>query len=76
MIAAGHTVTLYVDHAYGATVHLKLRQERMPGMVTGFLVRSTGLVYLIAWGDGSESSHFDVELTDSFTPDFETTTGN
>jgi hypothetical protein len=52
-------------------VYLKLAQERLPGMVVGFLLRSTGVVYLIAWGDTSESSHYGFELTDTWEPSFD-----
>ena len=66
-------LTLNLEFPMGSTVYLRLRQERMAGMVTGITVWPTGLVYRIAWGDSSETTHFEMELADAFEPNFEVT---
>lgn len=36
------------------------------GMVTGFIVRPTGIIYCVTWSDGvgEEGHHYAMELTD------------
>jgi hypothetical protein len=65
--------TVKVEYAMGSTVYLKLCPEKMPGMVCGFMLRPTGIVYLITWGDTSESLHYGFELTDTYEPTFDVT---
>jgi hypothetical protein len=67
------TITLHVDYTIGQTVYLQHRQEKLPGMVTGLIVRRGMVAYLVGWGDASESNHFDVELTGEYSPDFDVT---
>lgn len=71
MIPSTRTLTLPLAFAIGSTVYLRLRQERLPGMVAGLFVRPTGVAYMVSWGDATESDHFDLELTDRFDPTFE-----
>ncbi len=66
---------LVLDVAYnlGDIVFLRTRDERSPGMVTRFSVTRNGVTYGICWGKtGTETWHFDYELTSEFLPSFET----
>jgi hypothetical protein len=55
----------------GETVFLKVRAERCAGMITGIIVRQSGLVYAVTWQDGNEKWHYGLELTSEFVPSFE-----
>jgi hypothetical protein len=43
----------------------------MPGMVVGFVIRPTGIIYLISWGDCSETNQYGFELSDAYEPSFD-----
>lgn len=50
-----------------ATVYHRVRPG-VAGMVTGIIVRPTGLQYLVTWGeDLEEFTHYEIELTDEKT---------
>jgi hypothetical protein len=53
----------------GDTVFLRVAAERVPGFVTGIIVRPAGVLYEVTWESGV-SAHFDFELTDTYVPDF------
>lgn len=57
-------MTLKPAFALGAEVYLRTRNERLRGLVTGLIVRPGYTAYIVAWGDASESNHFDFELAD------------
>lgn len=51
---------------------LKLRTEKVAGMVTGMFVRPAGNGYYVLWANtGQESGHYEFELTDEFEASFE-----
>lgn len=54
----------------GDIVYQRICEEPTKGIVTGVIVRVTGLVYLITWASGCESSHYDFELSTEFVPDY------
>ena len=51
----------------GDIVYLKTSRDRVAGMVTGLIVRQTGVSYLVSW-DGNEIQHFEIELCDEWNP--------
>jgi hypothetical protein len=51
-------------------VFLRLRGERQPGMVTQVAIRPTGVLYGVTWGNGTESYHYDIELSLEYVPDY------
>jgi hypothetical protein len=55
---------------FGDTVYLKVRSERLKGMITGILVRPGYLSYAVTWATGAENYHLEMELTSEFEPDF------
>ena len=59
----------------GDIVYLRVRDERVRGMVTTVLVYSSGQSYGVTWGDSVEEvTHQEMELTAEFVPDFGVTT--
>jgi ribosomal protein L21E len=64
------TRTIYVKFDLGDIVYLKITPEQYKGMVTGISVRPTGNCYSVTWEDGHESTHYDLELTTEFIPDY------
>lgn len=62
-----------VQAAYWLTdiVYLRVNDEHRPGMITGIQVRANdSLLYGVTWRGGSESWHFECELSSEFVPDF------
>lgn len=52
-------------------VYLRTALERQPGMITGVVHRwKSTPVYMVSWGDRTESEHFECELTTEYVPDF------
>lgn len=54
------------------TVYLRVISERVPGMVTGVLLRPGAAQYLVTWPDG-ETAHYDFELSAEWVPSFSDT---
>jgi hypothetical protein len=50
----------------GQTVYLKVRNERLAGMVVDILVDPGGVMYGVTWSGGEHSRHYAMELTDAF----------
>ena len=63
MLPSARNLAIRAEFPIGSTVFLRSRVETLPGMVTGLFVRPTGLMYLVGWGDATESSHFEFELS-------------
>jgi hypothetical protein len=62
-----------IEHGFdfGDVVYLRMAGERRPGMVTGYLVNPMlVLMYRVAWGDATETMHYEIELTGEYVPDF------
>lgn len=64
------SVTLYVKFRLGDVVYMRIAKQKYAGMVTGYHVRPTGTLYAVTWEGCEESSHYDIELTAEFIPDF------
>lgn len=54
----------------GQIVYLLCRAEKLKGMVARYTVFPGGVVYHVTWGNGNESSHYAIELTDEYVSDF------
>lgn len=54
------------------TVYRQARAEKVKGKITAISIRPTGTTFGVTWGTGSESWHYDFELSDEFTPDYAT----
>jgi hypothetical protein len=50
----------------GQTVYLKVRNERLAGMVVDMVIDSGGVMYGVTWSSGEHSRHYAMELTDAF----------
>lgn len=61
-IGAAMTVPDVVKFQIGETVYCKLSPEE-PKLVTGILFRQNCVIYKITWSNGSETNHYDFELT-------------
>ena len=51
-----------VKFNHGDVVYLKVKPDEA-GMVTGILFRPQSICYYVTWGNSSETTHYDVELT-------------
>ncbi len=61
-----------VDFKIGDPVYLKCRDEPVRGLVTGYYVMPSDLLYIVAWGNtGNEQRHYGIELSGEFTPHFD-----
>lgn len=61
----GHPITLDIEVQFriGDMVYHRAGGGK-PGMVTGYLIRTTGLVYQVTWGEAmGEIGHFGFELS-------------
>lgn len=59
-----------VTHPIGSVVYLRMRDEPMRGLVTGYHVWPDQLSYAVTWGNGNETTHFAIELSAEFEPHF------
>lgn len=57
----------------GTVVYLKYRTTNAPGIITGVTFRPDGVKYHVSWSsfNGSESEHYESQITDEYTPFFE-----
>lgn len=56
---------------FGDVVYLKIRAEKVAGMITGMFLRPNGSGYYVSWANtGQEGSHYEFELVDEFEPTF------
>lgn len=54
----------------GDVVYHRAPIDRERGIVTGLLVRPTGVLYYVTWANKTECSHFEIELTSEYRQDF------
>jgi hypothetical protein len=60
---------LRLPFAFGDRVYHRARQDRVAGLVTGFIVRPNETTITVTWGDSlNECVHFFFELTTEFSP--------
>lgn len=65
-------VVFDVSYTFGDIVFLKTCNERRAGMVTRISLTRNGATYGVSWGhNGTDSWHFDYELTSEYLPSFE-----
>lgn len=65
-------LSIDVAYSFGDVVFLRLRSDRVSGMVTRLNVTNNGVTYGVTWGvDARESWHFDYELTGEYLPSYE-----
>lgn len=65
--------TIQTRYWLGDVVYLRVNGEQIPGMVTRLTMTVSGSVtYGVTWRGGSETWHFDAELTTEYVPDFGT----
>jgi hypothetical protein len=58
-----------VGYRFGDIVYLRIREERVAGMVTAIHLYPTGKTYGVSWADdGQESVHYALELDTEFAP--------
>jgi hypothetical protein len=61
--------TLSFAWNFGDEVFLKVCDDCRPGLVTGYNLRPGGRVlYVVTWGDHTDSMHYAFELTGKFEP--------
>jgi hypothetical protein len=55
----------------GDVVYLRVRTDRIPGLIAGIVIRPGTLIYIVCWGNsGAETWHYEIELTAEYVPDF------
>lgn len=57
-------------YPFGAVVYLKVRSEKVAGMVTGYFIRPQGWGYYVGWADGREGIHYEFELAGEYAPEW------
>ena len=61
----------------GETVYLRVRSEKVRGMVTAVLAQSIHTVrYQVSWANDRDTWHEEFELSSEFVPDFSTVGGD
>jgi hypothetical protein len=66
-------VRLTCAHDFGDVVFLRIRHERMPGMITGIYAKPGSVSYGVTWANtGAETTHYTFELAAEFIPDYST----
>lgn len=63
--------TFAAAHGPGDVVFLRLRRDRLPGLVTEVAFRpDSAPLYEVSWGDGGVSHHWGPELAVEYEPDY------
>ncbi len=65
-------ITVEVAFEIGDVVFLRMREERIGGLVTRFAVGAGGVTYAVAWGTGQETWHYALELSVEHIPNYVT----
>lgn len=55
-------MTIDPKYALGDIVWLKTDREEIPRMISGLVIRPTGILYTLACGE-KEGTHYDIELS-------------
>jgi hypothetical protein len=63
-------ISVDVEFEIGEVVYLRCELDRAPGMVTGLTIRPGGLVYEISWPSLRDSTHYAIELTREYVPEY------
>jgi hypothetical protein len=54
----------------GDVIYLRVRDDALRGMITSITLTPGCPIYFIKWGDGSSSTHYEIEITTEYIPDF------
>lgn len=54
----------------GQTVYLRMQDEKRRGMITGYMVDDSSVMFRVAWGNATDSIHYAIELTATYQPEF------
>lgn len=65
-------MTVKFPWPFGTILYLRVRTEKVKGMLTGYNLNENGFGCFVSWPDCSESRHFISELTTEYLPDYET----
>lgn len=57
-------------YALGDIVYLKVRSDKIRGMVTGIKFYPGGCFYSITWGNGNDSAHYGLELSTEYVAEY------
>jgi hypothetical protein len=57
-------------YGFGDTVYLRMRSEQVRGMITGINIWPGGFAYNVTWANGTETRHYEMELTAEFVADY------
>lgn len=63
--------TINTTYWLGNVVYLRVNDDAVRGMVTSVCITASGAyVYSVTWRGGSETRHYECELTSEYVPDF------
>ena len=69
VVLGGRTFT--PAYAFGDTVYHRARSDKVRGIVTDIkFCGDGGVLYAVCWGTVGSDNHYEMELTDTFVPDF------
>lgn len=69
-----HQRLVTLDFGFGDVVYLRVRRDKVPGMIVSIELRPCGMSYCVTWGnEGHALSHYAFELTAEYLPDYDTT---
>ncbi len=61
---------IMTQYAIADIVYLRVRSERIRGMVTGIVARPCSVLFYVTWGNGTETAHYEIELSSEYVPDY------
>lgn len=74
MVNAGSEITPLHQRQFnywiGDVVFMRVREDRIAGMVTGIFIRPTSECYEVTWSNGSAATYYSCELTREYVPDY------
>lgn len=73
-MSEGHKVVIHCKFKLGDIVYMAVRANREKGMVTAITLRPDNCIMYGVTFDGGESTCYEIELTDTFVPDFQNQT--
>jgi hypothetical protein len=66
-----HPRTIRLPFGFGDTVYHRVRREKVPGMVTAYIIEGGQTQIRVRWDNMDETVHQFFELATEFTPSFE-----
>lgn len=58
------------EFGLGEVVYLRVRNERLRGMILSVTFLPSGTYYRVSWANGTEGSHYPMELTREWEAEF------